>query len=230
MWEDNNGNTFWLEEVLLCIRLNFGNMRWLKYLDRFASYKCTPFYFTTLIAGLEWCGLLWCFYQLFGLSFWRHPFTAEDPLVNTWCNAKFLQICSNEETNSSTSQMAWGWVHFQQILGWTIPLKDSQKLHISRYKHIEERKSDRFRTWRWANKTVFIFGSTIPLRKTWEMRHLRQMNRDIYCVCVCVCVCRTTGALLWGGSLLGPLMCLIIAYYQQPLGAPLAEQHLAGPV
>ncbi len=26
-------------------------------------------------------GLLWCFYQLFELSFWRHPFTAEDPLV-----------------------------------------------------------------------------------------------------------------------------------------------------
>ncbi len=36
--------------------------------------------------------LLWCFYQLFGLSFWRHPFTAEDPLVSKWCNAKFLQI------------------------------------------------------------------------------------------------------------------------------------------
>ncbi len=30
----------------------------------------------------EWCELLWCFYQLFGLSFWRHPFTAEDPLVS----------------------------------------------------------------------------------------------------------------------------------------------------
>ncbi len=28
---------------------------------------------------MDWCGLLWCFYQLFGLSFWRHPFTAEDP-------------------------------------------------------------------------------------------------------------------------------------------------------
>ncbi len=41
------------------------------------------------------CGLLWCFYQ-FGLSFWRHPFTAEDPLVSKWCNAKFLQICSVE--------------------------------------------------------------------------------------------------------------------------------------
>ncbi len=32
------------------------------------------------------CGLLWCFYQLFGLSFWWHPFTAEDPLVSKWCN------------------------------------------------------------------------------------------------------------------------------------------------
>ncbi len=39
----------------------------------------------------EWCGLLWCFYQLFGLSFWRHPFTAEHPLVNT----TFLQISSH---------------------------------------------------------------------------------------------------------------------------------------
>ncbi len=49
-----------------------------------------------LIDGLEWCGLLvdYCdvLNQLFGLSFWRHPFTAEDPLVSKWCNATFLQI------------------------------------------------------------------------------------------------------------------------------------------
>ncbi len=31
---------------------------------------------------MEWCGLLWCFYQLFGLSFWRHPFTADHPLLS----------------------------------------------------------------------------------------------------------------------------------------------------
>ncbi len=43
------------------------------------------------------CGLLWCFFQLFGLSFWRHPFTAEHPLVSKWCNAKFLQICSDNK-------------------------------------------------------------------------------------------------------------------------------------
>ncbi len=58
------------------------------------------------------CGLLWCFYQLFGLSFWRHPFTAEDLLVIKWYNATFLQIHSDEETNSC---MAWKWVYFQNI-------------------------------------------------------------------------------------------------------------------
>ncbi len=45
-----------------------------------------------LTDGLELCGLLWCFYQLFGLLFWRHPFTAEDPLVSKWCHATLLQI------------------------------------------------------------------------------------------------------------------------------------------
>ncbi len=29
--------------------------------------------------------------QLFGLSFWWHPFTAEDPLVSKWRNDEFLQ-------------------------------------------------------------------------------------------------------------------------------------------
>ncbi len=40
--------------------------------------------------GLELCGLLWCFYQLFGQSFWRHPFTEEDPSVSKWWNAQNL--------------------------------------------------------------------------------------------------------------------------------------------
>ncbi len=51
--------------------------------------------------GVVWitCGLLWCFYQLFGLSFWRHPFIAEDSLVSKWRNVQFLQIFYDEETN-----------------------------------------------------------------------------------------------------------------------------------
>ncbi len=54
-------------------------------------------------------------------SFWRHPFTAEDPLISKWCNTNFL-FCSDEEKKSSTSWMASGWVHFQFCLGWTIHL------------------------------------------------------------------------------------------------------------
>ncbi len=68
----------------------------------------------TFIDGLELCGIFVMFYQLFGLSFWRHPFTAEDQLVSKWCNATFLQICSDGETNSCTAGMAWGWAHFEQ--------------------------------------------------------------------------------------------------------------------
>ncbi len=41
--------------------------------------------------------------DLCDLSFWRHPFTAENPLVRKWSNTKIIQICSDQETNSSTS-------------------------------------------------------------------------------------------------------------------------------
>ncbi len=34
------------------------------------------------------------------VTFWRHPFAAENPLVSKWCNAKLLQICSSEEKNA----------------------------------------------------------------------------------------------------------------------------------
>ncbi len=99
----------------------------------FISQDVRPNWWT----GVMWIisVFLWCFYQLFGLSFWRHPLTVEDPLVSKWCDAKFLQMCSDEETNSSTSWMAWGRVHFQQtlIFGWTIPLKMS---FICYYIHI----------------------------------------------------------------------------------------------
>ncbi len=74
-----------------------------------------------LTDGLEWCGLLWCFYQLFGLSFWRHPFTAEDPL---WAIDVMLHFSKSDEETNSTSWLAWRWVNFQQNFnfGWTIPL------------------------------------------------------------------------------------------------------------
>ncbi len=70
--------------------------------DGVVSCKHVAFGFTGL---MEWCGLLWCPNQLFGLSFWRHPFTAEDPMLSKWWNATFLKICSDEETNESAFWM-----------------------------------------------------------------------------------------------------------------------------
>ncbi len=78
-----------------------------------------------LTDGLEWCGLLWCFYQLFGLSFWRHPFTAEHPLVSKWRNATFLQIWWRNKLIYILDGLRVS--SFQQIFifGWTIPLNES---------------------------------------------------------------------------------------------------------
>ncbi len=59
----------------------------------FVSYRHMFLLHKTLIDGLELCGLLvdYCdvFISCFDL-FWRHPFTAEDPLLSKWCNATFL--------------------------------------------------------------------------------------------------------------------------------------------
>ncbi len=73
--------------------------------------------------GVVWitCGLLWCFYQLFGLSFWRHPFTAEDPLLRQWLNATFLQIWWRK----THSHLGWSESEHIFIFGWTVPLTQS---------------------------------------------------------------------------------------------------------
>ncbi len=63
-------------------------------IDGFVYYKSRNFTRHYLM-DLEFCGLLRCFYQPFGLSFWRHPFTAEDPLVSKRCNATFLYFWVN---------------------------------------------------------------------------------------------------------------------------------------
>ncbi len=66
---------------------------WFQVKNVFVSHKHVDYCLLKMLTdGLEWCGLLWGLYQLFGLSFWRHPFTAEDPLLRQWCRDTFLQI------------------------------------------------------------------------------------------------------------------------------------------
>ncbi len=42
----------------------------------------------------------WCFNQLFGLSFWWHPFTAEEPLVSRGCHRKSERVLHSSDTIS----------------------------------------------------------------------------------------------------------------------------------
>ncbi len=43
-----------------------------------------------------WMWIIVMFYQT---SFWRHPFTAEHPLLRHWCDATFLQIRRRNKLN-----------------------------------------------------------------------------------------------------------------------------------
>ncbi len=85
--------------------------------DGFVSYKLAAFHFTRHEL-MDWSHVdcLWIT-VIFELSIWRHPFTADDQWVN------FPKTVSDEETNSYTSWMPWGWVHFQLIgiFRWTKP-------------------------------------------------------------------------------------------------------------
>ncbi len=86
------------------------------------------FFNKMLIDGLDSCELLvdYCdvFISCLNSNFWRHPFTAEYPMVSKWFEeVNFSKSISNKETNSSTSWMALRWVHF--FLSWTIPLTSS---------------------------------------------------------------------------------------------------------
>ncbi len=103
MWENNRGYIFFIGRTNiidygLLARNNI--LKW-KRLDGLVSYKHILYLFTfsqdSLIDELEKCGLSQCIYQLFGVSFWWHPFTAEDPLVSKWCNGKVLQISFDVE-------------------------------------------------------------------------------------------------------------------------------------
>ncbi len=68
---------------------------------------------------MDWSGVVWCFYQLFGLSFWRHPFTAEHPLLRHWCR----HISTNLMKKQTHPNLGCPEDEYIFIFGWTIPLR-----------------------------------------------------------------------------------------------------------
>ncbi len=92
---DSDQNTFYWRKCYygLCIHILIKNILMMDLFHLLSSQDINWW------TGVVWitCGLLWYFYQLFGLSFWWHPFTAEHPLLRQWCNATFLQTwCRNK--------------------------------------------------------------------------------------------------------------------------------------
>ncbi len=86
-----------------------------KRLDRFISYKRATFHFTRCLL-IDWISVdyLWVI-VMFLSAVWTliltAPIRCRGSIGERW-NAKFLQMCSDEETNLFTSWMSWGWVHF----------------------------------------------------------------------------------------------------------------------
>ncbi len=107
-----------------------------------------------LIAGLEWSGLFVDYCGVFISCLDSHSdgthSTAEDPLMSKWWNATFLQIWSNEETNSSTSLILNFnfWMNYAFILNyiqnslWKIYNPKSEKVGTVWKTQIKKESSD----------------------------------------------------------------------------------------
>ncbi len=117
IWEDNRGWTFVTGGSVI---VDCGLLGW--YLTRSDGLKFKiPSWSICFLQNIQlltlqdinrWTVVMWVveYYNFFisyldSQSDGTHSLHAE--VVSKWCNAKFLQICSNE-TDSSTSWMIWG--------------------------------------------------------------------------------------------------------------------------
>ncbi len=90
--------------------------------DKIVKYKINKSWYDifaisptpTNTAELESCGLLWCFYQLFGLSFWRHPPIHWGSIGEQVMQFRIYPNLFQWRKNSSTSWMAFFccWVNY----------------------------------------------------------------------------------------------------------------------
>ncbi len=96
--------------LIFCLEVRTWNKKNLKWWICFFQ-TCIFSLLKTLTDGLEWCGLLWCFYQcLDSHSDGTHSLLS----IHWWDTDAMLHFSkSDEETNSSTSWMSWGQVIFQ---------------------------------------------------------------------------------------------------------------------
>ncbi len=119
-----------------------------------------------LTEGLEWCGLLWCFISCLDLSFWRHPFTAEDPWWASDITRSFSKSVLIQDTNSSTI----GWPEGTDIL--------SKFSFLGKYFF---NRATEFKPFRWVNKQSLRFHilTNSCCRSAWAMAKRRWQSGTI---------------------------------------------------
>ncbi len=121
MWETTRDGLFHLRKCYygLWTRSNGLKLKmsywWICFLQ-----TCSFSFLKTLTDGVEWCGLLVDYCDVFISCLDSHS----NGTHSLQCDAMLHFSKSDEETNSSTSRVAWGWAHSQQIFifGWTIPI------------------------------------------------------------------------------------------------------------
>ncbi len=122
-------NSAWSAHISLLIQMTFSAEKAIWIEDSYLSQKqqlevknmdlfllTYNFSLHKMLTSVMWitCELLECFYQFLGLSFWRHPFTAEER-IHWWTSdvmqnlSKYVPIKKKTQT-VSTSWMAWGFL------------------------------------------------------------------------------------------------------------------------
>ncbi len=108
---------------------------WMDCIAKKARKETTPI--LTESSSLNLC-IIVMFNQLFGLSFWRHPFTAEHPLVSKWWNADFLQINKLISTLDGLSKFSAYfnfWVNYS-LMYFKISFLEVSKIKRNKFSHV----------------------------------------------------------------------------------------------
>ncbi len=126
------------------------------------------------------CGLFWCFYQLFELSFWRHPFTAEHPLVSFSLKNHSSCICTFASIIACMQAKANILCHWQQICRYSLKIFPHLSCICNSASIFACMKSDE-----WTNE--------------WMMH--------LYRALLCIVVHPKHFTIRWGGSLLNHHQC-----------------------
>ncbi len=133
---DSDQTTFSLEEALLWIMDSYFSLKTYEKVLKGLNYwicflqTCSFCLLQMLTDGLEWCGLLVDYCDVF-ISCYHSDGTHSLQRIHLWTSDGMLHFSkSDEETNSSTSWMAWGCGHFHLCLNYSFNSGTHHQIHF----------------------------------------------------------------------------------------------------